>query len=119
MADAGPIHEAAVPDRDVPRPTSADATRPLSERDVVGLTREVARGGISRRQFLVRAAALGLTTSAIGTVLAACGTGDEPAAPESQIEKVVPEGAHLLQLDRLPGAGHQEELPEGDRHQAE
>ncbi len=57
---------------------------------MIGLTREVARGGISRRQFLVRAAALGLSTSAIGTVLAACGTGDEPAAQETQIEKVVP-----------------------------
>ena len=74
-----------------PRPTRADATRQVSDGEVVGLTREVARGGISRRQFLVRAAALGLTTSAIGTVLAACGTGDEEAGRSSRIEKVVPE----------------------------
>jgi len=91
MSDAGSTREAGASERRVPRPTPADAARQLSDRDVIGLTREVARGGISRRQFLVRAAALGLSTSAIGTVLAACGTGDEPAPAETQIEKVVPE----------------------------
>ena len=77
-------------ERVTPRPTAADATRQLNDREVVGLTREVARGGISRRQFLVRAAALGLTTSAIGSVLAACGTGNEPAAQATQMDKTVP-----------------------------
>jgi len=74
-----------------PRPTRADATREVRDRDVIGLTREVARGGISRRQFLVRAAALGLSASAIGTVLAACGTGDGEETAPLAIEKVVPE----------------------------
>jgi len=91
MRFAGQTHEADEPTGAAHRPTPADATRQVSEREIVGLTREVARGGISRRQFLVRAAALGLTTSAIGTVLAACGTGDEPTAAETKIEKVVPE----------------------------
>jgi len=90
MSIAGGTHEWSGPERRAPRPTSVDATRQLNDRDVIGLTREVARGGISRRQFLVRAAALGLSASAIGTVLAACGTGDEPAAQATQIEKVVP-----------------------------
>jgi spermidine/putrescine transport system substrate-binding protein len=74
-----------------PRPTPADANRQLTEREVIGLAREVGRGGISRRQFLVRAAALGLSTAAIGTVLAACGTEEEPAAEATQIDKTVPE----------------------------
>lgn len=74
-----------------PRPTPADTTRPVSERELLGLTREVARGGISRRQFLVRAASLGLTTSAIGAVLAACGGAGTPEAAAPSVEKVVPE----------------------------
>jgi spermidine/putrescine transport system substrate-binding protein len=91
MRFAGQTDEADEPTGAAHRPTPADATRQVSEREIVGLTREVARGGISRRQFLVRAAALGLSTSAIGAVLAACGTGDEPTAAETKIEKVVPE----------------------------
>jgi spermidine/putrescine transport system substrate-binding protein len=91
MADAGSIRQTGARGGAAPHPTRTDATRQLNDRDVIGLTREVARGGISRRQFLARAAALGLSTSAIGTVLAACGTGDEPTATETQIEKVAPE----------------------------
>jgi spermidine/putrescine transport system substrate-binding protein len=87
-----------------PGPTRADATRQVSHREVVGLTRELARGGISRRQFLVRAAALGLTTSAIGTVLAACGTGEPEPAASQTIEKVVPEELIFYNwADYLPG----------------
>lgn len=49
----------------------------LDRKELEGLTCELARGGISRRQFLARALALGLSASAIGSVLAACG-GEEP-----------------------------------------
>lgn len=90
MPHGGWIRETgASSDGATPRPTAADATRQVCDREVVGLTREVARGGISRRQFLVRAAGLGLSTAAIGTVLAACGEEEEPAA--AAIEKVVPQ----------------------------
>ena len=53
------------------------------QRDLDGLVREVARGYITRRQFLERGLALGLSVSAIGAVLSACGTGtaDENATP--------------------------------------
>jgi len=47
----------------------------MDHRELEGLTRELARGGISRRQFLVRALGLGLSVSAAGSVLAACGGG--------------------------------------------
>ena len=38
------------------------------------LAQEVCEGRLSRREFITRAAALGLGVSAIGTLLAACGT---------------------------------------------
>ena len=47
--------------------------RAIHESDVTGLVTEVTRGTITRRQFVVRAAALGLSTGAIGSLLAACG----------------------------------------------
>ena len=43
-------------------------------RDLQGLVDEVAQGRISRRQFLERGLAMGLSVGAIGSVLAACGT---------------------------------------------
>ena len=43
------------------------------ERELQGLVDEVARGRISRRQFLERGLALGLSVGAVGSVLAACG----------------------------------------------
>lgn len=62
------------------------------QRDLEGLVREVARGCITRRQFLERALALGLSVSAIGTVLSACGTGaaDETATPAA-MDTTVPD----------------------------
>ena len=48
------------------------------------LIERVARGEMSRREFIKRAAAVGLTLSAAGTVLAACGSGEgETAASAS------------------------------------
>jgi len=90
MPQAGSSSEAGAVERPTPEPMQADATRQVSDREVVGLTREVSRGGISRRQFLERAAAIGLTAAAIGTVLAACGDEEKPATTPS-IEKVVPQ----------------------------
>jgi spermidine/putrescine transport system substrate-binding protein len=52
-------------------------------RELVGLTREVSRGGITRRDFVVRALGLGLTASAAGALLAACGGGGSTSASGS------------------------------------
>jgi spermidine/putrescine transport system substrate-binding protein len=43
------------------------------EKDVVGLVNEIANGRMSRRQFIERGLVMGLSVSALGTILAACG----------------------------------------------
>ena len=43
------------------------------EKDLVGLCRELRRGGITRRQFIERALVLGLSASAVGALAGACG----------------------------------------------
>jgi spermidine/putrescine transport system substrate-binding protein len=48
-------------------------------RDLQGLVGEMAVGGISRRQFLERGLAMGLSLGAVGSVLAACGAKKEGA----------------------------------------
>jgi len=50
-------------------------------RDIEGLIDEVVRERVSRREFCARALGLGLTASAVGGLLAACG--DEPAPTAS------------------------------------
>jgi spermidine/putrescine transport system substrate-binding protein len=45
----------------------------VREKDLLEIVDEVAKGRISRRQFLERGLAMGLSVSAVGTVLAACG----------------------------------------------
>lgn len=73
-------------------------------RDLDGLVREVARGCITRRQFLERGLALGLSVSAIGTVLSACGTGavDETATP-AVMDTTVPDKLILFNwADYMP-----------------
>jgi spermidine/putrescine transport system substrate-binding protein len=45
----------------------------VPQKDLLGIIDEVAKGRISRRQFLERGLAMGLSVSAVGTVLAACG----------------------------------------------
>jgi spermidine/putrescine transport system substrate-binding protein len=49
--------------------------------DIEHLVSDLEAGGISRREFVGRAAALGLSLSAIGTILTACGGAKEKAAP--------------------------------------
>lgn len=50
----------------------------------VHLVRELQTGQVSRREFLTRAAALGLSWSTIGTLLASCrGTGERSASTDS------------------------------------
>jgi spermidine/putrescine transport system substrate-binding protein len=52
------------------------AGSPSRQRELEGLVGEVARHNITRRQFLERAAVLGLGASGIATILAACGGGE-------------------------------------------
>ena len=56
---------------------------PTGQRKLEGLVAEVAHGRISRRQFIYRAAQLGLATSAIASVLAACGGGESTGTTSS------------------------------------
>jgi spermidine/putrescine transport system substrate-binding protein len=44
-----------------------------NEKELVGLVRTAARGGITRRQFVERGLILGLSAGALGMLLAACG----------------------------------------------
>jgi len=44
-------------------------------KDLEGLVAEVARGGITRQQFIYRAVGLGLSAPAVATILSACGSG--------------------------------------------
>jgi len=76
----------------------------VPRRDLEGLVREVAHHTITRRQFLERGLALGLSVSAIGTVLAACG-GDEaePGASPEAIDTTLPDQLNLYNWsDYLP-----------------
>lgn len=65
----------------------------MKERDLEGLVREVAQGRISRRQFLYRAAAMGLSASAIASVLAACGSSSSSSTSTSASPTMPPMGA--------------------------
>ncbi len=51
------------------------------ERDPRDLVERLNAGKISRRQFVTRASALGLSAGAIGSILAACGGDDDSAEP--------------------------------------
>jgi spermidine/putrescine transport system substrate-binding protein len=50
-----------------------DVKPTTKDKDVVGLVNEIAGGRMSRRQFIERGLVMGLSVSAIGTILAACG----------------------------------------------
>ena len=50
-----------------------DVKPTTKEKDVVGLVNEIANGRMSRRQFIERGLVMGLSVSALGTILAACG----------------------------------------------
>lgn len=49
------------------------------DKDPRDLVEQLNAGKLSRRQFAFRASAIGLSTGAIGSILAACGDGDEAA----------------------------------------
>jgi spermidine/putrescine transport system substrate-binding protein len=73
----------------------------MDTRDLQGLVDEVARGRISRRQFLERGLAMGLSVGAVGSVLAACGdegddggSGGTSASPEP-MDTTKPEELYL------------------------
>jgi spermidine/putrescine transport system substrate-binding protein len=67
------------------------------DRDPAGglesLVQSLARERITRSQFIKRAALLGLSASAVGTVLAACGSGKPDSTP-SAMDTTVPEVLH-------------------------
>ncbi len=52
-----------------------EAVASRDEKEVVGLCREMRRGGISRRQFIERSLLLGLSATAVGALAGACGEG--------------------------------------------
>lgn len=60
-------------------------TQPRAIRELEGLAHELRCGGITRKQFLYRALGLGLSASAIGPLVAACGdeAGEEAAVTRS------------------------------------
>jgi spermidine/putrescine transport system substrate-binding protein len=52
----------------------------VNKKDLEGLVTEVARSRISRRQFMERALAMGLSIGSVGAVLAACGEEQTPTS---------------------------------------
>lgn len=54
------------------------------EKDLVGLCREMRRGGITRRHFMERALLLGLSATAVGALAGACGE-EETASDEGTL----------------------------------
>lgn len=54
------------------------------EKDLVGLCREMRRGGITRRHFMERALLLGLSAGAVGALAGACGEA-EPASTKGTV----------------------------------
>ena len=89
------------------------------EKDLVGLCREVRRGGITRRHFMERALLLGLSASAVGALAGACGEEEEPATPEGTTAADGRDHAHRdhpVQLDRLPEPRGPQGLREGEGH---
>ena len=67
-------------DRDHVQQYLEDHVPPRHRAEIEDLAAEVGRGGVSRRSFLSRAGAMGLTTAVATTVLAACGGGGTKSA---------------------------------------
>jgi spermidine/putrescine transport system substrate-binding protein len=61
----------------------------MGMKELEHLVSEVTGGRLTRREFVVRAAALGVSASAIGWVLAACGTKAKPKST-AQLEHLTP-----------------------------
>jgi spermidine/putrescine transport system substrate-binding protein len=70
-------------DRDAMRKQD-EAVVGRDEKDLVGLCKEMRRGGITRRQFVERALVMGLSASAVGTLAGACGT-KEPVSTGASV----------------------------------
>jgi spermidine/putrescine transport system substrate-binding protein len=88
-------------------PSSTPYTSALSpsERNPLGqLSEKLARGSMSRREFLKRATALGLSVSAAGAILAACGGEEaETAASPAPLDTTLPDQLNLYNWsDYLP-----------------
>ena len=67
---------------------------PAQMGEVEKIVQAVAHGELTRRKFLERGLALGLSLSALGTVLAACGEGEPGATPEA-MDTTLPESITL------------------------
>ena len=69
-----------------------------SEKDLTGLIDEIKHGRLSRRQFIERALLLGVSASAVGALLSACGT-SEPGATGSPapvaLDTTLPKALHF------------------------
>lgn len=76
------------------------------ERDIESLVADIVRRRITRRQLIARGLAIGMTASAIGSILAACGGREETAAsPSAAMDTTKPEQLFLFNWsDSLPGA---------------
>lgn len=89
-----------------PRDPGAPEVSPLTGTTLTQLTRELAGGGMSRRDFLKHATALGLSLPAAATILAACGgeKTENKAAPEA-LDTSLPKQLFLYNwADYLPAS---------------
>ena len=78
---------------------------PSSETSLVQLTQELARGSMSRREFIKRAAALGLSVPAVAAIVAACGStsGSQGSSSPTPLDTTKPDKLFLFNWsDYLP-----------------
>ena len=76
------------------------AISPASEDSLVHLTKQLARGTMSRKEFLMRATALGLTLPAVASLIAACGStstsSSSASASPAALDTTLPEKLFLF-----------------------
>lgn len=89
-----------------PRTPHTSDSSPSMETPLGQLSRKLARGGMSRREFLKRATALGLSVPAAATILAACGTKEaETSASPAPLDTTKPDKLFLFNWsDYLPAS---------------
>jgi len=77
------------------------------EKDVIGLVNEIAGGRMSRRQFIERGLVMGLSVSAIGTILAACGRKTQTASTTTlpPMDTTKPKALNLFNWDDYMSPG--------------
>jgi spermidine/putrescine transport system substrate-binding protein len=75
----------------------ADSSAPTGRASAAAWLRGVAEGRVSRREFVLRAGALGLSVSTIGGLLAACGGTDEVASTgePSPLDTTLPQSIRI------------------------